>query len=120
VVTDPYGHPFLSEQAKDLDPDSLEAHAELAEDLLGITSLSLSEDQLESARRAVVRQINLQVSLPEDFALVQSESKGDQSVEYRGTNIQAGVNPIDPIAERIADSLAGAQNWGAVRSVRGP
>jgi len=85
-----------------------------------VTELSLSGDDLERARRAVVRQVNLQVSLPDDYGLVQSEKKGDQSVEYRGTNVQTSIAPIDPIAEQVVAALVGTSGWSAVRSLRGP
>lgn len=105
---DPTGHPLLSPDAQALDPDTLTAYAERAEDVLGIADTEYTGQEAERLTLAVVLQVNHTLRREARAGgEVVAESKGDQSVRY--TNPKDGrVDPIDPEAARIvAGVLAG-------------
>lgn len=118
---DPAESHLLSDKARELHPDSLDAHALTAESVLGFRGVTFTGTDVDDAKLAVTHQVNFQVARPVMFALVQSESKGDQSVAYRAIGGDA-TSLLDPTALAIADRLLGggsdASGWESMRGVR--
>jgi hypothetical protein len=106
----------LSDTARELHEHELDAHAVVAETLLGLRSTKYSGDEADQAALAVAHQVNFQVFRPALFALVQSETKGTQSVTFRET--QGEKHLTDDIAAAIVDRLASTVGWPTIRSKR--
>ncbi len=112
---------ILSEQARSDHDGTLEAHSLTAEILLGFRGTTFTGTDVDDAILAVTHQVNFQMARPAMFALVQGESKGDQSVTYRAIGGDA-TSLLDPTALAIADRLLGggaeATGWESMRGVR--
>lgn len=103
----PSAHPALSPAAARLGAEALDAQADTAEALLGLSGGSYDTVQ---ATLAVVHQVNHQVELgPEGFARA-SSGRGGRSVTYRD-----GDPSISPLAARIAAQLKGWRTAGGLR-----
>lgn len=108
----------LSPAARELHEFELEAHAVTAEILLGLRGTTYSGDEADQAAMAVAYQVNFQVFRPMMFALVQSETKGSQSVTYResqGDNLLTDDMAVGIVERLLASSSSG---WPTVRSKR--
>lgn len=97
----PDGHDLLSDEAASISSDALAAQAELAEDFLGLDGTSFTGDDADRATRAVALQVSHQVARPQEFTFAESESRGQQSVTYRGK----GEALLDERAKRVAERL---------------
>lgn len=96
------GHELLSDKAEDLDGAQLDAHAELAEDLLNLEGTSFEDRAKEKARRAVALQVSHQLRVPDEIAFAESERDATgASIRYRGRTAAA----VSATAERLASSL---------------
>lgn len=117
------GHPLLSDAARTLstaDLRAFEAHIELAERMLGLRGLNLSEEQAGDAAMAIVLQVNHQLLLranPE-IVLLQSESRGPISKTYRTDMFGMGPGGADPTAVSIAQRIRGSGAFSATPSMR--
>lgn len=106
---DPTEHPRLSEAARALEPDQLDAYADEAEALFGIAGTAYTGQDALDLTLAVVRQVNLTVKLEESGGGAHwSESKGDQNVSV-ARDIKTG-RPIlvDTIAQQIVERVKAA------------
>jgi hypothetical protein len=120
-VFDITDHALLSDKASKLEPAERDAHAEVAEHLLGIGDLSgvsVSSREETIVQNAIARQVNLQVELGDDLTsvLVAREKRGLQEIEYRG-GVAGDTIPIDPVAVKLVAQIA-ARGWSQIRSVR--
>lgn len=113
-VYDPSGHDLLSQDAGALSSEKLAAMADLAEDLLRLAGTSFTGDAAERATRAVVLQVNLLVEREahRSAAFIESESRGDQSVTYRGKEDL----DLHPVAKRLAEDLVKSRRAGSMSS----
>lgn len=93
-------HPLLSTGALELSPDELDAHARIAEQLLGLAGASLTGDEAEAAKDAIVLQVNYQVdTLPDrDWGALVEERP------FKWSEKDAMINPV---ALRMAGRLVG-------------
>lgn len=111
----------LSDAARALHDDTLAAHAVTAEMLLGLRDTTYEDDAADQAALAVAYQVNHQVALPTVFRLVESESKGRQSITYRKGASYAD-ELLDGRAQAMVDALTAAHaeggGWATVRSAR--
>ena len=118
---DPAESHLLSDAVRELHDDEQDAHALTAEAVLGFRGVTFTGTDVDDAILAVAHQVNFQVARPSMFALVQSESKGDQSIAYRAIDGDA-TSLLDPTALAIADRLLGggsdATGWETLRSFR--
>lgn len=118
---DPTSHPLLSTEAGALDPDELEAHAEIAESALGLADTEFEDSEATEATHAVVRQVNLQVDvgLTPKIAYLESERKGDEARTYRSASPEAGEGVLlDPLAKRMVANLKSRSGWGTLSGFR--
>lgn len=125
---DPAGHELLTPAAKRLDPTSLSAEADTAEDLLRRGSSRLADTEFEPgtpdykrAVRAVAYQVNYQVEAGVDGEVYGSGSRGGRQFGFRG----GVLNPmpvVSPRAQAIVDGLISAQgdpgNWPIAGGLR--
>lgn len=114
-------HGLLSPDAGALGATALQAHTDLAADLLGLDDDSFTDGSEKEAKaeRAVVLQVNHQVA-GEGSSALQSRSTGARSKSYRDL-----VPTVDPVAAKLAadvgGSPAGAEgDYKSVPSIRGP
>jgi hypothetical protein len=124
---DPVNHRLLGDRAKQLDPEILEAQAELAAEFLGLAGLNLRGRAHRRALLAVVLRINCVLERSSDGREIRSESKGGQSRSY-GAAQTTPQRMDDPclMAQQLAAQLvatgpaAASTNaeWLTVRSVR--
>jgi hypothetical protein len=80
-------HPLLSDDAKALGSESLEAHGRVAEQVLGLynfTAFESGTDEYKSAQDAVALQVNYQVEAGIDAFVAASVSRGARSKTFRG------------------------------------
>lgn len=101
------GHYLLSDEAALLTPVQLDAHAETAELVLGLSGTSYDSEQ---AALAIVHQINHQLAVGASGLVLSSSSRGARSESYRDGN-----HAKSPIAEAIASRLKGWTTAGPVR-----
>lgn len=115
------GHGLLSPDAGALGATALQAHTDLAADLLGLDDDSFTDgsEKEAKAQRAVVLQVNHQVA-GEGASALQSRSTGARSKSYRDL-----VPTVDPVAAKLAEDVGGSPAGGegdfkSVPSIRGP
>lgn len=118
-------HSLLTPDAKVMaqNEEALEGHALVAEMLLGLARPARwTGEDAEMAALAVVRQINLQVTLEPDAAVAASWSNGERSVNYRDA-----VREVDSVAVRLVGALPAHgrmkakelySGWATVRTAR--
>lgn len=113
-VYDVSDHELLSRDAEGLRKPKLDALADLAEDLLRLAGTSFEGAKADQARRAVALQVNHLVEREDhrSAAFVESESRGDQSVSYRGKEDL----DVHPVAERLAEDLVKSRQPGTTSS----
>lgn len=118
ALYDVTAHVLLSGGAKYLTPTELDAHASVAESLLGFAGLSVfSGESLDKAKQAVALQVSFQVEGGIDAAVVQSKTEGVRSMTYR-------ADLVHRMALVIAQSIIGVNtanvdDFTPVRSLRG-
>lgn len=81
-------HPLLTDQAKQLDADSLEAHGRVAEQLLGLLSFPVfgdGTDSFLSAKDAVALQVSHQVEMGLDAHILASMARGGRTFNFRNS-----------------------------------
>ena len=103
------GHALLT--TTELSTAQLTAHTRMAEQVLGLAATTLTGDELEAAKDALVLQVNFQVdTLPHrDWGTIIKE----KPFEYWAEDV--GVHPV---ALRIAGRLVGAGQKVATASVK--
>ena len=95
----------LSAEAQALDAGRLANEVLAAEQVLGLAGVTLDGDDIDKAKLAVARQVNLQVRLASGSGDIRSESRGRQSVTYATIN---GVRlAVDSLAQSIVAGLLG-------------
>jgi hypothetical protein len=90
--------PELSAEAQDLAPELLDAEVTIAEIALGFLDVPWTAADLPLATKAIVLQVNHQISDPE-LPRVAREKRGDQEIQYRGDLT------VDPTARLLAATL---------------
>lgn len=101
---DPAGSELLSDAAKELSSDALDAYAVRAELLLGIADTDYTGKDKDRLVTAVALQVNRLVRLDQrGGGEIASESKGDQSIRY--VEPKGGVSPLDLEAKAIVDGV---------------
>lgn len=97
-------HPLLSDDAQELDSTALEAHAVVAEQVLGLAGTDLEDDAITQAGCAVALQINYQVALPPEVWAIKVDKTGPLETQYRDALPE--VNPL--AAAMVSSILTGA------------
>lgn len=100
-------HPLLSDDARDLGPNSLDAQARVAETLLGLLtftafSVVTQADLYSRAQDAVALQVNYQVEAGLDAFILMSLAKGGRSMSFRGGR---RMPTIHGIAKKIVSQI---------------
>lgn len=115
------GHGLLSPDAGALGATALQAHTDLAADLLGLDddSFEAATEKEAKAKRALVLQVNHQVT-GEGASALKSRSTGARSKSYRDL-----VPTVDPTAAKLAAEVGGSpsgeeEDYKSVPSLRGP
>lgn len=116
----PAGSELLSQAARNLTAPALDEHADLAEDLLGLTGSDYTGVAAARVRRAVALQVNHQLEQIPDWSVLESSNKGDRSRQYRDWL-------VNPLARQIVEEVAAAPEgtgevgagWNTLRSFRG-
>jgi hypothetical protein len=93
------GHAGLSDDAKNLGPDEMEFQLRVAQRVLGFSGTDYTGSVKLAAEDALAMQVSLQVATDPMAFLASSETKGIQSVTWRGDV------PIHPLALQIAEEL---------------
>lgn len=101
------GHPLLSDDAKELGADSLDAQGRVAETLLGLlafTPFDQTNDPANYARAtdAVALQVSYQVEAGLDAFILMSLAKGGRSASFRGGR---RMPTIHGIAKKIVSQI---------------
>lgn len=114
---------MLSDEAKALEPADLDAHARIAESLLGLRSpAGWTGADAEMAALAVARQVSLQVRLDVDMQVLLRVTRGERSEDYREV-----LPEVDSMAQRIIGMLPDSgkvtpaqlyATWPTVRTLR--
>lgn len=94
----------------------MEAHADLAEDLLGLAGTAFTGADAESASRAVAIQVSHQVEVDVDAAILESSRRGERSKTYREGDI--AINPMALRIVRLLIPPATSGAWPTVGSIR--
>lgn len=98
----------LSTEAQALDGTRLSNEILVAEEVLGLTGISTTGDDLSRGKVAVARQVNLQVRVAADPDVI-AEGRGRQSVTYATVG---GVRiPVDPTAKMLAEAVRKAAGF---------
>ena len=107
-------HPLFSSKAKELDPNVLSEHIELAEDLLGLTGTAYTGASLPTAKRASVLQVNHQVEQGTSAAVYKEEKDGDHEVEY----LETVLNPAAVALVASIVTIATSDEFETILSLR--
>lgn len=112
---------LLSVAARSLEEPGLTAHADLAEDLLGLSAGSVVTEAavVAKAQRAVALQINHQVAQSPNWSVLASNTQGSRTETYRNWE-------VNPSAKRLADevladpsgTVGASERWGTTTSLR--
>lgn len=113
---DPTEHPLLSPEAARLEPEELEAQADVAEELLGLVDSRHTGEKADRATRAVALQVNHQVALGSEASAIQSKGRGSRSVTYRQTG-GGDLVSVSAAARKIVEQLSGTV-WNGAGSLR--
>lgn len=80
-------HVLLTDRANMLDPDEIQAHAQVAMSLLQVIGFSPSaQSDRDLLDTAIVLQINFQVEAGVEGYLMQEARRGGRNIVYRGKN----------------------------------
>jgi hypothetical protein len=113
-------HSMLSEAARALSLDTLNAQAGIAAGLLGIGGVRLYRaEDTAAAAAAIVLQVNHQLAMDASpgAAILQSETRGPISKTYRAGPGGGAPSRISPEAHDLAAPIR-ALRYGAIRSTR--
>lgn len=102
-------HPLLSDQAAALSGPELDAHARVAESLLGLDTFTPFDpiqktDFYNRATDAVALQVSYQVESGIEAFVMSGESRGARRRSYRGGSHRR-MQPLHPTSRKIVSSL---------------
>lgn len=113
-------HPLLSAKALALakNEDAFAEQVAFAAELLGVDQTVYVDDQLLSIQRALVLQLNYQLSLSPDVFLYKSTAslQSKQTVVYRGGD--SGPPLVLTQALQLVKNVRLQSGWGNIKSVR--
>lgn len=99
------GHPLLTGEAAEMGPESLAAHTEVAEEVLGLLTypeFGVDTDEWKSARNAVAIQVSYQVECGMDAFITASLTRGGRSKTFRG---RSKMPVVHAMAKKIANRI---------------
>lgn len=103
------GHPLLSEGAAELGPTQLEAHANLAEILLGFdtfTAFTDTDPKYDKAAIAVALQVSYQVESGIDAFILIQQTRGSRSTTFRGAGRRGQrMVKVHPMAKQVFNAI---------------
>lgn len=102
-------HPLLSQEAKTLGVDTLEAHARVAETMLGLLNFTAFDpvtdpDKYARATDAVALQVSYQVEAGMDAFVLSSHTRGGRTLTYRGAGVRR-MPTIHSLAKKIVSQI---------------
>lgn len=100
-------HPLLTEEAAQLGPTELNAHARMAETLLGLLTFTAFDpttdaDNYARATDAVALQVSYQVEAGIEAFLTTSDRRGGRSKTFRG---RGRMPPVHSAARKIINAI---------------
>lgn len=107
MLYDVADHPLLSEEAAQLGPSELNAHARVAETLLGLLAFpafdaTTATDKYDRATDAVAMQISYQVAAGIEAFLANSDRRGQRTRNFRG---RGRMPPVHSMAKKIISAI---------------
>lgn len=105
------GHPLLRADVASMDADELAAWTVLSETLLGLNGTDFTGEDAERATLANVLQVNAMVAMPEDVFYVDTETRGQRTIKYRG-NADLLVNPRARVIVESLNEDDPTTGWG--------
>lgn len=103
------GHPLLSEGAAELEPTALEAHASLAETLLGFgsfTAFASDDPKYSKAQIAVALQVSYQVEAGINAFIMLQSVRGSRAETWRGGGRRGQRFPkVHPMARQVFNEI---------------